>query len=123
MALHRAFYKLECGLAIAPLAGKDLKHFAFAIYGAPQLVYFAADPNENLIQMPTHWIWVRIEDDRFFLIFAANVGPNRFHQARTVWWQMSIPRSWSKSSTCRNDSGKRTYIITARRITSGDVLK
>ncbi len=36
---------------------------------------------------------------------------------------MSIPRSWSRSSTCRSDSGKRTYIITAKRMTSGEVLK
>ena len=25
--------------------------------------------------------------DRFFLISAANIGPNRFHQNRTVSWQ------------------------------------
>ncbi len=37
MALHRAFYKLERSLAIPPLAGKDLKHLAFVIYGAPQV--------------------------------------------------------------------------------------
>ena len=36
---------------------------------------------------------------------------------------MSIPRSWRRSSTCRNDSGKRTYIMTAKRIISGEVLK
>ena len=36
---------------------------------------------------------------------------------------MSMPRSDSRSSTCRSDRGKRTYIITARRITSGEVLK
>ena len=34
-----------------------------------------------------------------------------------------MPRSDSRSSTCRSDRGKRTYIITARRITSGEVLK
>ena len=43
---------------------------------------------------------------------AANIGPNRFHHNRTVSWQMSIPRSNSRSSTFRSDSGKRTYIIT-----------
>lgn len=35
----------------------------------------------------------------------------------------SIPRSNSRSSTFRKDSGNRTYIITTRRITSGDELK
>jgi hypothetical protein len=36
---------------------------------------------------------------------------------------MSMPRSNSRSSTFLSDSGKRTYIITTRRITSGDELK
>src|SRR5208337_2410952 len=30
---------------------------------------------------------------RFFRISAAKIGPNRFHQNRTVSWLMSIPRS------------------------------
>jgi hypothetical protein len=42
---------------------------------------------------------------RRFLISTANIGPNRFHQDRTVSWQMSIPRSNNKSSTWRNDNG------------------
>jgi hypothetical protein len=54
---------------------------------------------------------------------AANIGPNRFHQNRTVSWLMSIPRSAKRSSTFRSDSGYRTYIITTRRITSGELLK
>ena len=29
---------------------------------------------------------------RRFLISPANIGPNRFHQSRTVSWQMSMPR-------------------------------
>jgi hypothetical protein len=53
----------------------------------------------------------------------ANIGPNLFHQKRTVSWLMSMPRSNSRSSTFRNDRGKRTYISTTRRITSGDELK
>ena len=36
---------------------------------------------------------------------------------------MSIPRSASRSSTLRSDSGYRTYIITTRRMTSGELLK
>ena len=53
MALHRAFQKLERGLAIPPLAGKDLKRLAFVIHGAPQVVRLAADPDEHFIQMPS----------------------------------------------------------------------
>ena len=36
---------------------------------------------------------------------------------------MSIPRSCRRSSTFRNESGNRVYIITARRMISGLVLK
>src|SRR6516164_166450 len=60
---------------------------------------------------------------RFFRISPANIGPNRFHQNRTVSWLMSIPRSAKRSSTVRSESGYLTYIITARRITSGELLK
>src|SRR5271165_88058 len=49
---------------------------------------------------------------RFFRISAANIGPNRFHQYRTVSWLMSIPRSDRRSSTLRSDSGYLTYVNT-----------
>src|SRR5271169_4321580 len=70
-----------------------------------------------------HWMNPCRCPTRFFLISAANLGPNRFHQNRTVSWLMSIPRSASRSSTLRSDSGYLTYIITTRRITSGELLK
>ena len=54
---------------------------------------------------------------------AANSGPNRFHQCRTVSWQMSTPRSASRSSTFRKLSRKRTYIITTNLMISGHELK
>ena len=59
---------------------------------------------------------------RLTRISAANIGPNRFHQNRTVSWLMSIPRSANKSSTLRSDSGYFTYIITTRRMISGELL-
>ena len=40
------------------------------------------------------------------------MGSNRFHRKHTVSWQMSF----------RNESGKQAYIITTRRITSGEEL-
>src|ERR1700761_1303962 len=60
---------------------------------------------------------------RCLRISAVNIGPNRFHQNRTVSWLMSIPRSASRSSTFRSESGYLTYIITTRRMTSGELLK
>lgn len=53
----------------------------------------------------------------------AKSGPNLFHYSRTVSWQMSIPRSNSRSSTFLSDSGNRTYISTTSRITLGEELK
>jgi putative transposase len=43
-----------------------------------------------------------------YVISAANIGPKRFHQSRTVSWQMSIPYLNSRSSTLRKLSGYRT---------------
>src|SRR5271154_2009018 len=57
---------------------------------------------------------------RLLRISAANIGPKRFHQNRTVSWLISIPRSASRSSTLRSDSGYLTYSITTRRMTSGE---
>lgn len=54
---------------------------------------------------------------------SANNGPNRCHQNRMVSWLTSTPRSCSRSSTFRSESGNRKYNITARRMVSGDVLK
>src|SRR5690606_26921632 len=64
-----------------------------------------------------------MRDIRCRRMSAANIGPNRFHQKRTVSWQMSMPRSNNESSTFHSDSGKRTYISTTSRMTAGDELK
>jgi hypothetical protein len=64
-----------------------------------------------------------MRETRWRRMSLANIGPKRFHHMRTVSWQISMPRSNSRSSTFRSDSGKRTYITTTRRITSGDELK
>lgn len=55
--------------------------------------------------------------------WAKNIGPKLFYQKRSVLWLISIPRSWSRSSTLRSESGNRMHIITAKRLTSGLVLK
>jgi hypothetical protein len=39
-----------------------------------------------------------------------------------VSWQISIPRSWSRSSTSLSDNGNRMNSLTARRVTSSQVL-
>jgi hypothetical protein len=47
----------------------------------------------------------------------------RLPENRTVSWQRSTPRSARRSSTLRSDSGYFTHVITARRITSGELLE
>ena len=62
--------------------------------------------------MPDDWglgSWWRWSD--------SNIGPKQFQQNRTVSWLTSTPRSWRRSSTLRRENGKRTYIITASRMT------
>ena len=54
---------------------------------------------------------------------AANIGPNLSHQNRTVSWQIYMQRTCRRSSSLRRDSGNRKYIFTARRMTSGFVLR
>jgi hypothetical protein len=56
-------------------------------------------------------------------ISAASIGQNLFHQNQNVSWLISMPRSCSRSSTFRSDNGNRMYIITARRMICGLVLK
>ncbi|MCB1423533.1 MAG: ABC transporter substrate-binding protein [Nitratireductor sp.] len=64
-----------------------------------------------------------VSPDPYTAAAAANIGPNRFHQYRTVSWLISMLRSCSRSSTLRSNNGNWTYNITARRMISGDVLK
>src|SRR5271166_1753761 len=91
--------------------------------GAPEIAEFAVVLHEGLVQMPpplgiaTHVRHPLLSD------LGGEHWANRFHQNRTVSWLMSNPRSASRSSTLRSESGYRTYIITTKRITSGELLK
>jgi len=73
--------------------------------------------------------FVLVSSDRMALMVdvfvdrGMNGGPNLFHQYRAVSCRISMPHSCRRSSTFRSDSGNRTYILTARRMISGEVLK
>jgi hypothetical protein len=54
---------------------------------------------------------------------AANIGPNRFHQCRTVAWQIRPALEQQIFDVPQREEGKRTYIITTRRMISGEELK
>jgi hypothetical protein len=50
-AFHLPLEKLRCRFAISALRSKDLQHIAFVIYGAPQIMRLAIDPDEHLFQV------------------------------------------------------------------------
>ena len=90
---------------------------------APQITELAVDLHEHLIKMKTPLrIAAHVRDP-----FLSDLGGE--HWTKPVPPKPdclvadSIPRSASRSSTLRSDSGYRTYIITTRRITSGELLK
>ena len=90
--------------------------------GAPEVADLAVDLHKHLVQNASA-TELRMCATRRLRVSAANIGPNRFHQNRTDSWLMSIPRSARRSSTLCNDSGYLTYIITTKRMTSGELLK
>jgi hypothetical protein len=113
----------------------DFENLTLVIDGPPKVMSLTIDPNENPLRHATmpcratpsskcqRHLLDRMPQTRRFRISAANIGPNRFHQNRTVSWLVSMPRSCKRSSTFRNDSGNRMYIITAKRMISGAGLK
>jgi hypothetical protein len=92
---------------------------SFMIHPTPEVVHLSIDLHIHLIKVPApvakgpHQLHTLPAD--------LTGGPNLFHQKRTVSWQISIPRSDSRSSTFLSDRGYFTYIITTRRITSGEL--
>ena len=49
IALHGAFQKLQCCLAIPPLRRENLKNLTFVIDGPPKIMCFAIDFDEYLV--------------------------------------------------------------------------
>ncbi len=53
MPLHGAFEKIEGGLSVPALGGKDVADPAVVIGGTPEFVTLPVDPDERLVQTPT----------------------------------------------------------------------
>lgn len=53
MAPHGFLDEFQCCLAIALLGHEALEDFAFVVHGAPEVVLFAVDLHENLVEVPT----------------------------------------------------------------------
>src|SRR5271166_3789995 len=121
--LHDALQKVQ-RRSLVPLRGDHrFQNLAFVIGSPPEIAELPLIFTKTSSKCQRHWGKRRTFATRLFRISAANIGPNRFHQNRIVSWLMSIPRSASRSSTLRSDSGYLTYIITTSRITSGELLK
>jgi len=90
---------------------------------APKIMARAVDPHEHLVDMPppvpnaTHAADPPASDLRGE--HRTKPVPPQPHRP----WHRSMPRSNSRPSTLRRLSGNLTYMRTARRITSGEVLK
>jgi hypothetical protein len=110
--------------AAACPASQCFQNLAFVVDGAPQIAELAVDLHERLIQMPPPLrIGPHVSNPASFGFRQQTWGQTGSNQNRTVSWLMSIPRSAKRSSTLRSDSGYLTYIITTRRMTSGELLK
>ena len=121
ITLHRAFQKPECSPAIPPFRCKNLKHFPFVVNRTPQIVGLPVDPYEHLIKVPAP---VRIPMTMNPAL-ADLRGKQRTEPVPPVPHGLvaDVDATLNRSSTCRNDSGNRTYIITASRMISGKLLK
>lgn len=123
MALEGLAHEGEGG-SLGPRVGDvAFQNLAFMAHRAPEVDHLAVQLHVHLAEMPAQCLKPRMRLTRCRRMSVANIGPKRFHQSRTVSWQTSIPRSKSRSSTLRNDSGNRTYNITASRMISGEELK
>ena len=123
MAFQRLPQECQSRSFVALFRTVALENLALAIDRAPQAMPLAIALYEHRIKMPAPVTKARMRDTRSRRISDANIGPNRFHQSRTVSWQISMPRPNSRSSRLRSANGNRIYIITTKRITSGDKLK
>src|SRR5580704_12754061 len=121
--LHDPLQKLQRRSLVTLRGDHRLQNLAFVIHSPPEIAELAVDLHKDPSKCHRHRGKPRMFATRLFRISAANIGPNRFHQNRTVSWLMSIPRSAKRSSTLRSDSGYLTYIITTRRMTIGELLK
>jgi hypothetical protein len=71
-------------------AALSRQHLAFMVDGAPKIAEFAVDLHKHLIQVPAP-LRIGARATRLLRISAAKIGPNRFHQNRTVSWLISMP--------------------------------
>jgi hypothetical protein len=123
MPLQRFLQESQSPGFITFLRDIALENLALVIDRAPKVVPLAVDLYEHFIKVPAP-LAITLHPAH---ALATNVGSNKRAEPVPpqphVSWQILIPRSNNRSSTLRKLSGNRTYIITTRRMISGDELK
>ena len=122
MALHHFLEELQCCGLVAGLVGEGFQDFALVIDGPPQIVLFAVDLHEDLVEVPAPMGMGPHAVNELPADLSGEHRPEAVRPEPTVSLLASIPRSASTSSTFLGDSGHLTY-IDIDRITSGDELK
>ena len=123
VTLECLLYEGQRCLLVARPADKALQDLTFLIDRTLQVTISPFSFTYTSSRCQRQWRNPRMRLTRLRRTSPANIGRNLFHHSRTVSWQMSIPRSNSRSSTLLRRSGKRTYISTTSRITSGEELR
>ena len=79
--LQRFLQEFQSCLLVACLCHEAFEHLSFGVDGSPKIVLLAVDLYEHLVQRQR---LDRAQETRRFWISGANIGPNWFHQNRTV---------------------------------------
>src|SRR5208282_4334742 len=89
--LHDALQKVQ-RRSLVPLRGDHrFQNLAFVIGSPPEIAELPLIFTKTSSKCQRHWGKRRMFATRLFRISAANIGPNRFHQNRTVSWLMFDP--------------------------------
>lgn len=84
VALHRLLDELQRRGLVAGGVHEGFQPLSLVIDGGPQVAQLAVESHVDLVEMPTPMVSARMCSTRFLRISPANIGPNRFHQSRTV---------------------------------------
>ena len=120
MPLHQFIEEFQCCSFVSPFRDNGFQHLTFVINGPPKIMPLAIYLHKDLVHMPLPF---GVGSKLLNTLSSGLRSKHRTKPVPTVSWLTSMPRSCSRSSTFRSESGKRMYNITARRMISGLVLK
>jgi hypothetical protein len=93
MAFYSFPQEFQCCLAITALRDEAFQDFPLMIHGPPKRVRSPLIFTNTSSRCHCQCVPDRIRSTRLRRISTANIGPNLFHQNRTVSWLMSMPHS------------------------------